>query len=71
MLNNIEAERVRHQMSKDDMAKAFGVSSRTYYNWINEKTDIPSSSLVKMAKMFDVNIDYLIEGSSGVLGESG
>lgn len=70
MLNNIEAERVRHQMSKDDMAKAFGISSRTYYNWINEKTDIPSSSLVKMAKMFDVNIDYLIEGSEGVRDET-
>ena len=66
MLNNIEAERARHQMSKEDMAKTFGVTTKTYYNWINEKTDVPSSILIKLATMFGVTIDYLLEGSKGV-----
>ena len=67
MLNNIEAERVRNQMTKEDMAAAFSISTKTYYNWINEKTDVPSSALIKMAKMFNVDIDYLLKGSEGVI----
>ncbi len=48
MLRNIEAERVRNGFSKEQVSKKLGVSTRTYYNWINEETDIPSTSLLKM-----------------------
>lgn len=67
MLNNIEAERARHQMTKEDIAKAFGVTAKTYYNWITEKTDVPSSALIKMGQMFDVTIDYLLSGAEGAI----
>lgn len=66
MLNSIEAERVRHRITKEDLAKSLGISTRTYYNWINEDTDVPSSALIKMSKMFQVGIDYLLEGAEGV-----
>lgn len=66
MLNNIEAERVRKRISKETLSNSLGISTRTYYNWINEDTDVPSSALIKMSKIFGVEIGYLLEGSSGV-----
>lgn len=67
MLTNIEAERVRNRMSKDDLSKRLGISLKTYYNWINEETDVPSSALIKMSGIFKTDIDYLLKGSSGVV----
>lgn len=66
MLNSIEAERVRHQLSKEAMAKKLGVSLKTYYNWVHEETDMPISSLIKLSQMFKTTTDYLLEGASGM-----
>lgn len=60
MLNNIEAERARKQFSKEELARKLGVSVKTYYNWINEDTDVPSSALIKMSELFGTDIDYLL-----------
>jgi DNA-binding XRE family transcriptional regulator len=43
------------------MANLLGINSRTYYNWIKEESDIPSSALIKMSKIFNVTIDYLLK----------
>lgn len=66
MLRSVEAERVRNQLSKEDMAKKLGVSLKTYYNWVNEETDMPISFLIKMAQMFRTSTDYLLEGATGM-----
>jgi len=63
MLSSIEAERVRKGLTKEELAKELNVSVKTYYNWINEETDVPSSALLKMSKMFKTDIDYLLKGS--------
>lgn len=63
MLVNIEAERVRKQMTKEMFAKEMGITLKTYYNWINGVTDIPSTKLQKMAKFFGVKMEYLLEES--------
>lgn len=60
MLRNIEAERVRNGMTKDQMANELGVSRRSYWNWINEKNSIPSSVLIHMSQIFSVSVDYLL-----------
>lgn len=60
MLRNIEAERVRKGMTKDQIAQALGVSRKTYWNWINERQSIPSSHLIRMAQFFAVSVDYLL-----------
>lgn len=39
---------------------------KTYYNWVNEVTDVPGIMLVKMSKIFGTDVDYLMEGCSGV-----
>lgn len=61
MLNNIEAERARKGLNKEEISKMLSISPRTYYNWINEESDIPSSALIKLAMIFNVSIDYLLE----------
>ena len=66
MLNNIEAERVRYRLSKEELAKRLNISTKTYYNWINEQTDIPVVKIAIMAKMFGTDIDYLLYGMEGV-----
>ncbi len=71
MLRNIEAERVRKGLTKEELTKKIGISLKTYYNWINEETDVPSSALIKMSRMFKVEIGYLLEGATGVQRESG
>ena len=66
MLNSIEAERVRNRLTKEELATRLGVSVKTYYNWINEETDVPGIALVKMSRMFGTDIDYLMKGCTGV-----
>lgn len=58
---NIEAERVRNRLSKEELSKKLGVSLKTYYNWVNEETDIPGKKLMEMASLFGVSMEYLME----------
>ena len=66
MLVNIEAERVRKQLTKEDLSEKFDVSLKTYYNWINEERDVPSKKLKQMAIIFGTSMDYLMQGCVGV-----
>lgn len=59
MYNNINAERARHNMTVEALAREIGISVRTYYSW-QEKGDIPASKLIAMAKLFNCSIDYLL-----------
>ena len=66
MRNNIEAERARIRMTKEELANVLGISQKTYGNYIDSKTSIPSSVLLKMANLFDVSTDYLLEETERV-----
>lgn len=68
MLNNIEAERVRNRLTKEEISKRLGVSERTYRNWVKEKTDIPGVALVKLSQIFETDVGYLMQGCIGVDG---
>lgn len=69
MLVNVEAERVRNQLTKEELADKLGVSLKTYYNWINEERDVPSKKLRQMALLFRTSMDYLLVGCAGVTEE--
>ena len=68
LLVNIEAERVRKQLTKEDLSEKLNVSLKTYYNWINEERDVPSKKLKQMALIFGTSMDYLMQGCIGVEG---
>ena len=56
---NIEAERVRHNISQEDLSQKIGFERKSYYNWlVNGK--IPGNILVKLADFFDCSTDYLL-----------
>ncbi|MCI8506842.1 MAG: helix-turn-helix transcriptional regulator [Lachnospiraceae bacterium] len=65
MLSSIEAERARNRLTKEELSSKLGISVKTYYNWVYEETDVPSSALITMSKMFGKGIDYLLEGAKG------
>nr|DAI40727.1 MAG TPA: helix-turn-helix domain protein [Caudoviricetes sp.] len=60
MRANIEAERGRLQLSKEDMSKELGITSKTYLSYVRGTTPIPSDVLIKMAKRFGCTTDYLL-----------
>lgn len=57
---NIEAERARLNLTRTELAENLSVSRKTYANWQNGKTDIPSSFIIAMTKLFGVSSDYLL-----------
>lgn len=57
---NIESERLRRGMSKYELAKEVGITSRSYYNYIHGNVPIPSSVLLAFSKIFNCSIDYLL-----------
>lgn len=56
----IEAERIKHRMSRDELASTLGVSKRTVTNWQNGSTELPLSKLLLMAQMWNCSTDYLL-----------
>ncbi len=56
---NIEAERVRLQLTQEELSEQLGVERKTYYSWL-AKGHIPTSKLIKMGEMFGCSIDYLV-----------
>lgn len=62
---NIEAERARNQMTKEEVAAKLGVSVKTYYNYVKGETPIPSDTLVEMARLFRCTTDYLLGLDAG------
>ena len=48
------------RMTQAEVAKELGVNQNTYSYWETEKTKVDNVSLSKLAKMFNVSVDYLI-----------
>ena len=42
------------------LGKMIGVSDMAICRWENNKTDIVSDNLIKLAKFFEVSTDYLL-----------
>ena len=60
MFPNMEAERARHGMTRQDVACHLTVSPRTYLNWMTGKSEIPCSAIVKLARLWGTTTDYLL-----------
>ena len=63
---NIEAERARRGLTKSELAKRLNVSGSTLKNWMYGKTEIPSSKIIELAKLFDTSTDYLLGLTSDI-----
>lgn len=65
---NIAAERARRGWSIADFAEKLGVTRKTIYNWENAGR-IPAAALDKMADLFGVSVDYLLNYEAATPGE--
>lgn len=61
----VEAERIKHGMSRIELAAILGVSRRTIQNWQNGSTELPLSKLLKLAEIWDCSTDYLLGLNTG------
>lgn len=57
--NNIKSERVRIDLTQEELAPKIGVDSSTIRRWEKGKSNIPSSAATLMSKLFNCSIDYL------------
>lgn len=60
MYPNIDAERARKGWSRIQLAEQLGVSYGTVKNWMRGATDIPSSKIIEMSRLFHCTTDYLL-----------
>ena len=56
---NIEAERVRNNLTQDAISNMLGIGRKSYYNWLN-KGNIPVNVLIQLSDIFDCSVDYLL-----------
>ena len=52
-------------MTQDQVAEHLGLSRSTYAYYETGKTEPNYQTLVKLAKLFDVTVDYLLSGEDG------
>ena len=52
--------RLEKDITQEDLGKALNVSKQTVNNWENNRRKCDSDTLFKLAKFFDVTVDYLL-----------
>ena len=60
ILSNIEAERARHGMTREEVGQAIGVSQASYLSYITGGRPIRSDKLLMLADMWNCTTDYLL-----------
>ena len=55
--NNIRAERKRVNLTQEETARKLGITSRTYMVYETDAKNITASILVKLANIFQCNIN--------------
>lgn len=59
MRSNIEAERARFQLTKEQLAKKLSITSKTYLSYVRGGP-LPADKAVQMAILFNCSVDYLL-----------
>lgn len=52
-----------HDITQSQIAAYLEIDQRTYSNYETGKREIPVHLLIKLAKYYNVPLDYLVEGS--------
>lgn len=59
-LVNIEAERARLGMTREQLSAHLGVTSKTLRSWTAGRSALPSDKLILMHELFNCSTDYLL-----------
>lgn len=55
----IRALREDHDLTQQAVATFLGIGQKTYSDYELGKTRIPLESIIKLARMYDVSVDYI------------
>lgn len=59
MLKNIEAERGRCGLTKEEISQKLGITTTTYLNYVRNENP-PTRMLLRMRAMFGCSVDYIL-----------
>ena len=59
-MNRLKLLREERDLKQSDIAKVLNITYAAYSYYENEKRDIPTSTLIKLAEFFGVSTDYLL-----------
>lgn len=60
---NLRKFRAKSKKSQQEVADLLEIDRRTYINWENEKNDVKSDYITKIAEIFNIDIKDLFEDS--------
>ena len=63
-MNNLRAARKAAGLTQTEVATQIGISQHGYSYWENSKNKIDNASLLKLAELFGVSVDYLLGNDS-------
>ena len=63
--NRLKELRLGNGLTQKQLADKLNVSQNAIYNWENGKRQPDFQTLEKLAKIFDVNIDFLLGSNTG------
>ena len=61
MFMNIEIERLRRRIRKEELAATLNVPVEMLNAWIREREGIPASKLCALSRLLDCTADYLLK----------
>ena len=62
--------REEEKLTQGYIAKRLGVVQQTYSNYENGVREIPTNTVVALARFYKVSTDYLLNSNSGYLGNT-
>lgn len=60
-MNNLKEARKHAKMTQKEVAEYIGISQNTYSYWENGRNNVDSESIKKLADLFGVSVDYLLD----------
>lgn len=66
MYSRIRELREDHDLKQRELAEILSCSQRVYSNYERGDIDIPTEILIKLAKFYDVSVDYILELSNNM-----
>ncbi len=69
--DRLKACRERRQLTQDQVAKAVGITRTMVSQWEHGRREPQVDSLVTLADLYGVTVDFLLKGGAGEIGTSG
>ena len=60
MCQRLKEQRIKNELSQQNVSKAIGITQSHYATYENGRNILPITRLIKIAKLYNVSIDYLI-----------